>query len=450
MEFHDTANIFPMMQDDEYAALVEDIRANGLLEPIWTHEGKIVDGRNRWRACRALGVKPTFRQWDGNGSLVAFVVSLNLKRRHLSSSQRAVIALEVDRQLQAEAKANMAAGGGDKRSEAAKSGLSMLTNPIAPIHARSEAAKAVGVSEGYISDAKRIERNAPELLERVRDGSLSVPEAKKLSRVGEVERKAVIEKLESGESKSVKGAIKQAQVEERDRAAVASSHNGGGAAVIITARSPKAGEFWRLGRHTLYCGDTRNYEFINAAPSCPFAFADPPYNANAAEWDSAFEWGHDWLATRADVVVVTPGIVSIFDFARATQMPYLWSVACWIDNGMTRGAMGFGNWIYAALFSEESIHRGTQDHFRVSIKTGATGETSHKGRKPAEFVAWLMGLYSQKGETVIDPFLGSGTTLLVAEAMGRTCYGGELNPAYCAAIIARWEQVTGEQAEREV
>jgi len=114
---------------------------------------------------------------------------------------------------------------------------------------------------------------------------------------------------------------------------------------------------------------------------------------------------------------------------------------------MTRGALGFGNWIYAALFSEDSLHRNAQDFVRVSIKANESGETVHKGRKPSEFMAWLLGVFTNPGDGVIDPFLGSGTTLLVAESMGRICYGGEINPDFCAEIIARWEAMTGARAE---
>jgi DNA modification methylase len=52
----------------------------------------------------------------------------------------------------------------------------------------------------------------------------------------------------------------------------------------------------------------------------------------------------------------------------------------------------------------------------------------------------------QKGETVYDPFLGSGTTLIAAEQLGRRCYGMEISPAYCDVIVKRWETLTGKKA----
>jgi DNA modification methylase len=55
---------------------------------------------------------------------------------------------------------------------------------------------------------------------------------------------------------------------------------------------------------------------------------------------------------------------------------------------------------------------------------------------------------STRGDLVLDLFLGSGTTLIAAEALGRCCYGLELEPRYCDVIVRRFEQFTGKKAER--
>jgi hypothetical protein len=97
LKFHPLANIFPLMEGQEFESLVEDIRAaNGLHEKITLYEGCILDGRNRYRACKALGIDITaleFDEYDGSDPL-GFVISLNLARRHLSESQRAMIAAQ--------------------------------------------------------------------------------------------------------------------------------------------------------------------------------------------------------------------------------------------------------------------------------------------------------------------------------------------------------------------
>ncbi len=89
---HPLTTLFPAMAGAEYQRLKEDIRRHGLREPILTHRGAIVDGRQRYRACRDLGIEARTREWDGTGSFLDLIVSLNLYRRHLSESQRAIIA----------------------------------------------------------------------------------------------------------------------------------------------------------------------------------------------------------------------------------------------------------------------------------------------------------------------------------------------------------------------
>ena len=110
MEFHPIADIFPMMSADEYTGLCDDFQRNGLHEAIKLFEGKIIDGRNRYNACCDVNVKPRYVMWDGNGSPIAYVVSLNLHRRHLDESQRAMIAARLKPMFEVEAKARMLAG----------------------------------------------------------------------------------------------------------------------------------------------------------------------------------------------------------------------------------------------------------------------------------------------------------------------------------------------------
>lgn len=190
------SNIFPLLEGEEFESLKADIAANGLIEPIWVYQGKIIDGRNRYRACVELNLEPKFREWSGDSptALVCFVLSLNLHRRHLNSSQRAVLAISVEKYLAKEAKerqrlaaiqTNILLGRGEQEhSDGEQSEQTLVEKIPQPSNvgkARDHAAKLVGgTNPHYISDAKRIEREAPELLEQITRGKLHIPEAKKI------------------------------------------------------------------------------------------------------------------------------------------------------------------------------------------------------------------------------------------------------------------------------
>lgn len=190
-EYHEAANIFPMMSADEFAALVEDIRANGQRQPIYLHDGKIIDGRNRYRACQQLGIEPDTRVWDGAGSLVSFVVSLNLQRRHLTESQKGVVGERLLPMLEEEAAGRYIANVGRPRV-VEKSG--QLIDQISEPHERAPraadiAAQIVGTNRNYIYDAKKLRIEAPELHRRVEIGELTIPQAKTEMKRAEVKQR---------------------------------------------------------------------------------------------------------------------------------------------------------------------------------------------------------------------------------------------------------------------
>lgn len=95
MKIHPAAEMFPMMDDAAFEALAANIKAHGQREPIIVHDGSILDGRNRYRACLHVGTQPEFMDWSGSGDPIAFVVSMNLHRRHLNESQRQMIARRI-------------------------------------------------------------------------------------------------------------------------------------------------------------------------------------------------------------------------------------------------------------------------------------------------------------------------------------------------------------------
>lgn len=184
LEFHPLANLFPFMSKEDFTGLVEDMKANGYREdkPIWIYEGKILEGRNRHNAALQAGVTPTYAHYTGHDP-ITFVLQENLHRRHLTSSQKAVIALELETVLAEEAKKRQQEAGGDRKSEEYQKSLSQkIEQPIFDINERKasqQAAKALGTNRQYVSDAKKLQREAPELLEKVKAGKLTLSKAKK-------------------------------------------------------------------------------------------------------------------------------------------------------------------------------------------------------------------------------------------------------------------------------
>lgn len=202
-EVHPAAALFPLMDEEDLAALAEDICTNGLREPVWLHpDGRLLDGRNRAAACALAGVDVVTRTWDGQGgSATAFALSLNLARRHLTAGQRAVVAVAALPMFEEEAKERQRLSPGRPKGAPTSGQVSAPKAGAAADRsgrADRQAAATVGVSHGYVSDVKQVASRAPELVEEVRTGALSLPEAKALATLPAGERKAAVEQARAG------------------------------------------------------------------------------------------------------------------------------------------------------------------------------------------------------------------------------------------------------------
>lgn len=155
IEFHPLAELFPLMEGADFDALAADIKAHGLREPIILHEEKILDGRNRYRACDVTGVDPVFHPWDGEGTPHEFVISKNIHRRHLNESQRAIIAAKL---------ANLKHGEVGRGHEKSEQQIRV-----------SDAAELLNVGTTSVQNAKTVMRDGtPEELAAIQRGDLGV------------------------------------------------------------------------------------------------------------------------------------------------------------------------------------------------------------------------------------------------------------------------------------
>lgn len=173
-QFHPIADIFPLLQGVEFDEFCQDIARNGLLEPIWLHpNGQIIDGRNRYRACQKVGIEPAYKTWNEKGSLVDFVISLNLHRRHLTSSQRATLAVDILPMLEKEAK--------ERQLSTLKQNADVEKVPLRKEDkgkSRDQAATLLNTNSRYVSDAKKLKQEAPKVFEQVKTGELTLKKAK--------------------------------------------------------------------------------------------------------------------------------------------------------------------------------------------------------------------------------------------------------------------------------
>lgn len=184
---HPAANLFPMLNGEDYTQLRDDIEKNGLLEPIWLCDGQLLDGRNRFRACEELGIEPKFQSYTGD-SPAAHVWSLNGVRRHLTKSQRAAIAVEMLPHLEAEAAKRT--GG---RPPAGQKPMLKSTR----VSSTAAAGKQVGVGRSIVERARKVKAADPELFEKVKSGEVQVESALRSIRDGaEVPSKPKREPLE--------------------------------------------------------------------------------------------------------------------------------------------------------------------------------------------------------------------------------------------------------------
>ena len=240
----------------------------------------------------------------------------------------------------------------------------------------------------------------------------------------------------------------------------------------------KPGDLWILGEHRVLCGDSTKANdvarlFGNAKPV--LMVTDPPYGVEyAAAWrnealggkdggratgevtnDDRADWREAWALFPGDVAYVwhadnASPVVADSLLACGLERRAL---IVWAKSSMVIGRGDYHHQHEPCWYCVRKGKAGLRTNDRKQttlwqIDRPQKSETGHSTQKPVECMS--TPIKNHHAPEVYDPFLGSGTTLIAAEQLGRKCYGIEISPAYCDVIVQRWESLTGNKAKLEV
>jgi DNA modification methylase len=232
----------------------------------------------------------------------------------------------------------------------------------------------------------------------------------------------------------------------------------------------KSGDLWLLGEHRVLCGDSTKAEDVDrlmAGAKAGMIHTDPPYGMSyqsnyrtksakfdvlenddrvLTEWiEPAIRNSKGWVFIWTTWKVLEQWFPVVKPFGKLSNL-VVWS----------KGGGGIGDLKktfstdheIAFVFNRGAELCGKRIGSVWSFGKDAAGDYEHPTQKPVALAAEAIEKTTTKACTVYDPFLGSGTTLIAAEQLGRKCYGMEISPAYCDVIVKRWETLTGKKAER--
>jgi DNA modification methylase len=235
----------------------------------------------------------------------------------------------------------------------------------------------------------------------------------------------------------------------------------------------KVGDVWTLGEHTLICGDMRHPEVLKSIGKTDVCLTDPPYGidyqggveANRKKIandsiDGFEEFIHEAMKTISEVVA--PGGACLVFHAdtmghhfRSAYMSagfHLSSCCIWVKDNATLSRQDW-HWRHEPClygWREGAAHKWYGDRKQTTVWEFDRPKRSekHPTMKPVDLIEYLILNVSKKGNTVFDPFCGSGTTLMACHTTGRRCVGVELDPMYVDVIVDRYQSTTGQVAER--
>lgn len=187
LTIHPLACLFPVISGSANEEFARDVADHGLREPITVIGDQVLDGANRYRVCRDLGLPFITQEWDGQGSPLDFVIRKNLHRRQLSESQRALVAADVLRIKKVEQV--------QREADGQENGSVTDLTPAPKGRMRDQVATMTNVSSGLVGSAQKVlNKGIPELVDLVRNDEVPVSAAADVADLPEAEQRAIVER----------------------------------------------------------------------------------------------------------------------------------------------------------------------------------------------------------------------------------------------------------------
>ena len=242
----------------------------------------------------------------------------------------------------------------------------------------------------------------------------------------------------------------------------------------------RPGELWRMGDHVLLCGDATNSEDVKrlieaGGGSADMLLTDPPYNVSyEGKTEDALTIENDsWSSDEGFVEflrgafscalgAMSPGAAFYVWYADVQSANFLEAakragmtirqLLVWAKNTFTLGWRDY-QWRHELClygWKDGAAHHWYADRKQTTVlefdKPSRSDE--HPTMKPVKLFAYLVRNSSRPGDLVLDPFAGSGTTVIACEQLKRRAAVMELDPHYASVIVERWERLTGKTAVR--
>ena len=377
-EFKD---LIPPLTKEEFKQLENNCRSEGIREKILTWNGFIIDGHNRYEIATRwdLDFETESKHFDNEEAVKEWMILNQFGRRNLSNYQRSVLALELEDVFSNKAKEKQKEAGGAVRQKSDK----------AVIDTKKELSKVASVSHDTIAKVKKIQEKAPE-------------EVKAKLRTGEVSINAAYKEIKKEEKKAEKE-------NERDRLAE-------------IGKNKKIEIDFRLGDFE---------EVFKDIPdgSIDCIITDPPYPKEFIEvWSKLSRFAKRVLKPNGYCVAYSGQMYLPEVMKRMCEnLDYYWTFAVYHE-GQTQIVNGINlmcRWKPVLIFQngKKKIENTFQDYF-ISEQREKNG---HDWQQSKSGVAYLIEMFTKKGDTILEPFAGSGTTMIVAKAKGRNVIGAEID-----------------------